>query len=74
LAVAVSSDFGHDQWVCAGVGGGILRSLDGGSTWMAQKELALLLGASDFLRKPVNRPDFLAALDCQIERLETKPS
>jgi hypothetical protein len=49
LAVAVSPDFGHDQWVCAGVGGGILR-------------------------KPVNRPDFLAALDCQIERLETKPS
>jgi CheY-like chemotaxis protein len=38
-------------------------------TILAQKELALLLGASDFLRKPVNRPDFLAALDRQIERM-----
>lgn len=40
-------------------------------TILAQKELALLLGASDFLRKPVNRPDFLAVLDRQIERIES---
>ena len=43
-------------------------------TILAQKELALLLGASDFLRKPVNRPDFLAALDRQVERMESEPS
>lgn len=32
-------------------------------TILAQKELALLLGASEFLRKPVSRQAFLGALD-----------
>ena len=32
-------------------------------TIAAQRDLALLLGASTFLRKPVSRPAFLAALD-----------
>jgi CheY-like chemotaxis protein len=32
-------------------------------TILAQKELALLLGASDFLRKPISRQSFLNALD-----------
>lgn len=35
-------------------------------TILAQRDLALLLGASDFLRKPVSRADFLAALDRQL--------
>lgn len=35
-------------------------------TILAQRDLALLLGASDFLRKPVSRADFLAALDHQL--------
>jgi CheY-like chemotaxis protein len=32
-------------------------------TILAQRDLAMLLGASDFLRKPFTRADFLAALD-----------
>lgn len=36
-------------------------------TVLSQEELALSLGASDFLRKPVTRRAFLAALDDQIE-------
>ena len=32
-------------------------------TILAQRDLAVLLGASDFLRKPFTRADFLAALD-----------
>jgi CheY-like chemotaxis protein len=35
------------------------------STILAQRDLALLLGASDFLRKPFTRADLLAALDRQ---------
>ena len=35
-------------------------------TILAQRDLALLLGASDFLRKPFTRTDLLAALDRQI--------
>jgi CheY-like chemotaxis protein len=35
-------------------------------TILAQEELALSLGASDFLRKPVSQHDFLSALDQQI--------
>lgn len=38
-------------------------------TILAQKELALSLGASAFLCKPVTRQDFVAALDQQIERM-----
>ncbi len=36
------------------------------STILAQRDLALLLGASDFLRKPFTRADLLAALDRQL--------
>lgn len=36
-------------------------------TILAQEELALSLGASGFLRKPVSQHDFLLALDQQIE-------
>ncbi len=42
-------------------------------TILAQRDLALLLGASDFLRKPVNRRDFLDALDRQLARLASAP-
>ncbi len=35
-------------------------------TILAQRDLALLLGASDFVRKPVTRAEFLRALDRQI--------
>jgi CheY-like chemotaxis protein len=35
-------------------------------TILPQQELALSLGASAFLKKPVTRPDFLAALDRQV--------
>jgi CheY-like chemotaxis protein/AraC-like DNA-binding protein len=38
-------------------------------TILAQEELALSLGASDFVRKPVTRQNFLAALDQQIGRM-----
>jgi len=39
------------------------------STILGQKEMALLMGASAFLQKPVTRTDFLAALDQQLDRL-----
>jgi CheY-like chemotaxis protein/transcriptional regulator with XRE-family HTH domain len=37
-------------------------------TILAHKELALTLGAADFIRKPVHRADFLGALDRQLDR------
>jgi CheY-like chemotaxis protein len=40
-------------------------------TVVPQEALALSLGANGFIRKPVTRQDFLAALDRQVERLET---
>jgi CheY-like chemotaxis protein len=40
-------------------------------TILAQEEMALALGAGGFVRKPVTRQDFLAALDRQVERMET---
>ncbi len=40
-------------------------------TILAERELALSLGAADFLRKPVSRRDFLAALDRQLSRTES---
>lgn len=42
-------------------------------TILAQEEMALSLGASGFVRKPVTRQDFLAALDRQVELMETTP-
>ncbi len=42
-------------------------------TILAQEELALSLGASAFLRKPVSRQAFLEALDQQVSRLATEP-
>ncbi len=42
-------------------------------TILAQEELALSLGASAFVRKPVTRQAFLAALDCQAAEREIKP-
>ena len=42
-------------------------------TILAHKELALSLGASAFIRKPVTRQAFLAALDHQIELMEPEP-
>ena len=42
-------------------------------TILAQEELALSLGASAFLRKPLSRQAFLEALDQQVTRLGTKP-
>jgi CheY-like chemotaxis protein len=42
-------------------------------TILAQEELALSLGASAFLRKPVTRQDFLAALDRLIALMEPEP-
>jgi CheY-like chemotaxis protein len=42
------------------------------STILAQEELVLSLGASAFLRKPVNRQDFLRALDEQVQRQGTE--
>lgn len=41
-------------------------------TILPQEELALTLGAADFIRKPVSRQDFLAALDRQAEQLLPK--
>ena len=38
-------------------------------TILAQEEMALSLGASGFVHKPITRQAFLAALDCQIELL-----
>ncbi len=40
-------------------------------TILPQKEMARLLGASAFLKKPVTRQEFLAALDRQVEPAET---
>jgi CheY-like chemotaxis protein len=37
---------------------------------LAQEELAFSLGASGFVRKPVTRQNFLAALDQQLDLLE----
>jgi FixJ family two-component response regulator len=34
-----------------------------------QKQLALSLGAADFLSKPLSRRDLLSALDAQADRL-----
>lgn len=42
-------------------------------TILAQRDLALLLGANDFLRKPVSRADFLAALDRQLTQTASAP-
>ncbi|NIV31704.1 MAG: response regulator, partial [Anaerolineae bacterium] len=42
-------------------------------TILAQEELALSLGASAFVRKPVTRQVFLAALDRQIARMQPEP-
>ncbi len=42
-------------------------------TILAQRDLALLLGADAFLRKPVSRADFLAALDRQLARPASAP-
>ena len=41
-------------------------------TILAQEELAFSLGVSGFLRKPVNRRDFLAALDRMLLSLESR--
>lgn len=41
-------------------------------TILAQEELAFALGASGFLRKPVTRQAFLAALDRQVELTKTE--
>jgi len=42
-------------------------------TILAQEEMALALGASGFVRKPVTRQAFLTALDHQVELMETEP-
>jgi CheY-like chemotaxis protein len=42
-------------------------------TILAQRDLALLLGANDYMRKPVSRPDFLAALDRQLGLAASTP-
>lgn len=42
-------------------------------TILAQEELALALGASAFLRKPVSRQGFLTTLDRQVARKEPEP-
>jgi CheY-like chemotaxis protein len=42
-------------------------------TILAQRDLALLLGANDYMRKPVSRPDFLAALDRQLAQVASVP-
>lgn len=42
-------------------------------TVLAQEALALSLGASDFVRKPVTRQSFLAALDRQVALIATAP-
>jgi len=43
-------------------------------TILPEAQLALALGAADFLRKPVSRADFLAALDRQIKAPSSKSS
>jgi CheY-like chemotaxis protein len=40
-------------------------------TILAQEELALSLGADAFIPKPIQRQDFLATLDRQVEAMET---
>jgi CheY-like chemotaxis protein len=40
-------------------------------TILAQEELALSLGADAFISKPIQRQDFLATLDRQVEAMET---
>lgn len=42
-------------------------------TILAQEDLALSLGASAFLHKPVTRQDFLTALDHQMSLMEPEP-
>ena len=42
-------------------------------TILAQQALALSLGANAFLRKPITRQDFLAALDCLVEAAASTP-
>ena len=42
-------------------------------TILAQRELALYLGANDFLRKPVTRQAFLTALDRLVEQVVPQP-
>lgn len=43
------------------------------STILPQEELALDLGAADFIRKPVSQTALLAALDRQLARVSPKP-
>ena len=43
-------------------------------TILAQKDLAALLGASGFLRKPITRSEFLAALDRQTAQRASTPN
>ncbi len=42
-------------------------------TILPEEQLALTLGAADFIRKPVKRGDLLLALDRQVERLSKAP-
>jgi CheY-like chemotaxis protein len=42
-------------------------------TILAQEELALALGASAFIKKPVGQQAFLAALDAQVSRMGMPP-
>ncbi|HUV90827.1 MAG TPA: response regulator [Anaerolineae bacterium] len=42
-------------------------------TILSHEELAFALGAAGFIRKPVNRAEFLAALDRQLERTPKEP-
>jgi CheY-like chemotaxis protein len=42
-------------------------------TILPEEQLALTLGAADFIRKPVKREDLLSALDQQVERLSKAP-
>jgi CheY-like chemotaxis protein len=43
-------------------------------TILPQEQLALTLGASDFIRKPIRRKELLAVLDRQIQRLSREAS
>jgi CheY-like chemotaxis protein len=43
------------------------------STILPQEELALDLGAADFIRKPVSQPALLSALDRQLSQVSPKP-
>lgn len=42
-------------------------------TILAQKDLALALGADEFMRKPISQPDLLAALDRQVDQQPVRP-